>query len=45
MLDEVGGLTVEGCGRGSCIKYLKSGWNKKSGGGETNFKKGVMLGK
>ena len=28
-------------GRRNCLKYLKSGWNRKEGKGNKDFKKGV----
>ena len=30
-------------GGGNCLKYLKSGWNRKEGRGNIDFKKGGML--
>ena len=38
----VGGwIKVEGCCEGgeNCLKYLKSGWNRKEGKGKKDFKK------
>ena len=31
-------------GRGNCLKYLKSGWNRKEGRGNKDFKKGGQAG-
>ena len=31
-------------GGGSCLKYLKRGWNKEEGRGNKDFKKGGKLG-